>query len=160
MVALIILALVFFAYKATAYVNENNAVQNPLTFTASVAHADILTPAAIEGMKDDIINQLAKCESGGKSETDGITVLDTNGVGSYGALQWQKRSVMHYYKQMTGTEINGRDAIIYAMTPDKARTLAKYVIFDTAAGVENDWVNCNIKLGLQKQIDLIKRHTN
>lgn len=121
-----------------------------------VALADITLEAKLELKKESILDRLAKCESGGKKEEDGITILDSNGVGSYGAFQWQKRSVQHYYEMREGKPINGRDAIILAMTPDQARDLARFVIFETANGVAKDWVNCNLRHNLQAEVDWIK----
>lgn len=117
-------------------------------------------PEKIEKLKDEVVNDLAKCESGGKKEEDGIVVLDTNNKGSYGVVQWQKTSYQHYYKLMTGQEISGKDAIIHALDSEKAKSLAKWVIFETKNGVAKDWVNCSKWHGLQDRVDLIKKLEN
>ena len=116
--------------------------------------------AKIEKLKDEVIAELEKCESGGLKDEDGIVVLDSNNKGSYGVMQWQKSSVIHYYQKMTGEVMNGRDAIVYALTADKARELAKWVVFETASGVEKDWYNCSKKYSLQSKVDLIKELEN
>lgn len=115
-----------------------------------------IAPDKIEKAKDKVLDELAKCESGGIKEEDGITILDSNNVGSYGPFQFQRKTVMHYYKQMTGEKINGRDAIILALKREEAQKLAKYIIFQTKAGVAQDWVNCSRIHGLQAKVDLLK----
>ena len=129
-----------------------------------VAHAGVTQEskyeAKIEELKNSVLDRLAKCESGGKKEEDGITILDTNNVGSYGPFQFQRKTVMFYEEKRTGKPINGRDAIILALQGDKARELASWIIFETKAGVAQDWVNCDRANGLQKEVDLIKRLTS
>lgn len=134
----------------------NEMVQN---FIASpIAFADKSMEIKVEDLKNEILNTLAKCESAGKKEEDGIAILDSNDRGSYGPFQFQRKTVMHYMEKK-GTPVNGRDAIILALQGDKARELAHYVIFETSAGVANDWVNCNKKHNLQAQVDIIKKLT-
>lgn len=142
--------------------NNEVSVTNTVmpVFIPQKVEAAVTLESKVESLKDDVLNQLAACESGGKKEEDGITILDTNGVGSYGAFQFQRKTVMFYHEKMTGEKINGRDAIILALTPDKARELAKYIIFETKAGVANDWVNCSRIHDLQTQVDLIKKLTD
>jgi hypothetical protein len=124
-----------------------------------IVFADQTMESKVEDLKNSILDRLAQCESGGKKEEDGITILDTNGVGSYGVFQFQKKTVMHYYQKKTGQPINGRDAIILAMTPDKARELAEYVVFASGVGVEQDWYNCSKKHGLQAEVNVINKLT-
>ena len=152
--ALVIGAVVF-------HVNFNTWYRREVSYSAMpVVLAEESMTGKIEALKEDILDRLAKCESGGKKEEDGITILDSNGVGSYGSFQWQRKSVMHYHELHTGQPINGRDAIILAMTPDRARDLARWVIFESGNGVENDWYNCSRKLQLQKEVDVIRKITS
>lgn len=140
--------------------------EEAITYTAPTINEIVIDKsdekfaAKIELLKDEVIAELEKCESGGRKEEDGIVILDSNNRGSYGVLQWQRNSVIHYYKMMTGKDINGRDAIILALQGDKARELAKYVIFETNNGVEKDWVNCNLYKNLQYKVDTIKKLEN
>lgn len=128
----------------------------PEVSVQTIDKSDEMFAAKIDVLKDQVIEELAKCESGGRREEDGIVILDSNDKGSYGPLQFQRKTVMHYYKMMTGNEINGRDAIILALQGDKARELAKYVVFSTNSGVAKDWVNCSKWHGLQSKVDMIK----
>lgn len=123
----------------------------------TIDKSDEMFAAKIDVLKDQVIEELAKCESGGRKEEDGIVILDSNDKGSYGVMQWQRTSVMHYYKMRTGKEINGRDAIILALQGDKAKDLAKWVIFETKSGVKTDWVNCSAYHNLQEKVDMIKK---
>jgi hypothetical protein len=134
------------------------------TIVAPKAEAAVITPDRLEvkvrQLKDEVLDTLMKCESGGRKEEDGIVVLDSNDKGSYGAFQWQRTSYMHYYEKMTGNKISGRDAIIEALQTEKARKLAEWVIFETNAGSGKDWVICTRNYKLQAKVDLIKELQN
>lgn len=140
--------------------------EEPITYTAPtiqeivIDKSDEKFASKISLLKDEVIAELEKCESGGRKEEDGIVILDSNNKGSYGPLQFQRTTVIHYYKLMTGKDINGRDAIILALQGDKARELAKYVIFETKNGVAKDWVNCSNYHNLQYKVDTIKKLEN
>jgi hypothetical protein len=134
--------------------NTVTAAGTPKVFAAEMKETREMVD--IDAAKEKVIDMLEKCESGGKNEEDGIVVLDTNNVGSYGVVQWQRKSVMHYHHKRTGEKLNGRDAILLALDRERARDLAKWVIFDTDAGVATDWVNCSRMHGLQTRVDLIK----
>lgn len=144
--------------------NEVRASMQELHIATVVEAAEIETPdrldKKIRQLKDEVLDGLQKCESGGRKEEDGIVVLDSNDKGSYGPFQWQRTSYMHYYEKMTGQKISGRDAIIHALQTDKARALAEYVIFETPAGVSKDWVICSRNYGLQSKVDIIKELMN
>jgi len=112
--------------------------------------------AKIEALKDAVMSKLSQCESAGHKESDGIIIMDTNNKLSIGQYQWQVSSVQHYYKLMTGKEISKKDAIILALDESKARELAKYVAFSTKNKIGKDWYNCNVKHGLDIQVDMIK----
>ena len=113
------------------------------------------TPAKIEALKNEVVATIAKCESAGIPEEDGIVILDTNGVGSYGVMQWQRKSVMYYYEKRTGEKINGRDAILLAMDAEKAKDLAKWTIFSNNNG-EDNWYNCSKKNNISGLVKAIK----
>ena len=152
---LVVFVVVGFGYAITA--DRWVTTQHDISSISPIVHAGETMEAKVERLKEDILDTLALCESGGRSEEDGIVVLDTNNVGSYGAYQFQRKTVMHYVKLMTGNEVNGRDAIILAMTPDKARELASWIIFETASGVEKDWYNCSKRNDLQVEVNIIKK---
>lgn len=155
------LLFVVFAPLFSNWMGEQNKKSNLTFLAAPPAYAGVVAPtmeSKVEDLKESILDRLAACESGGKKEADGIAILDSNNVGSYGIFQFQRKTVMHYQK-LRGTDINGRDAIILALQGDKARELAKWIIFDTKAGVAQDWVVCSRKHGLQAEVDILKKLT-
>ena len=118
--------------------------------------SSVMYQSKIEGLKDAVMAKLSQCESAGHKESDGIIIMDTNNKISVGQFQWQVSSVKHYYKLMTGKDISSKEAIILALNESKARELAKYVAFETKNKIGKDWVNCNLKYGLDMQVDMIK----
>jgi len=147
-----------YAWKTQEEGNKVHA-EAPKPILVQTAFADTTMEAKVDALKEEILDTLMQCESAGRKEEDGIAILDSNDKGSYGPFQFQRTTVM-FYMEKKGEPINGRDAIILALQGDKARDLARYVIFETDAGVAKDWVNCNRKHGLQTQVDLIKKLTN
>lgn len=129
----------------------------PLEYVAVAEAAEVAgQPDKIEAAKRKVIDELEKCESAGLKEADGIAILDTNNVGSYGPLQFQRKTVMYYYEKMTGNKISGRDALILALQGDKARELAYFIIYKTDSGIDNDWVRCAAKYDLTGKVELLK----
>lgn len=110
----------------------------------------------IDKLKDEVIAQLRACESAGHSEDDGILIFDSNEKASIGTLQFQKNTVIHYYKVLYGKEITGKEAVMIALDDDKAGQLAKDIAFTTKNKIGKDWVNCNKKHSLDAKVDLIK----
>lgn len=111
----------------------------------------------IEQLKNGVVDEILSCESAGHSEDNGIVVFDTNGKGSFGQLQFQKDTVIHYYKTLYNKTITGKEAVLIAMDTQKARDLAKDIMFETKNKAGKDWVNCERKFSSDKQIDLIKK---
>lgn len=109
----------------------------------------------IAELKTEVVETIAKCESGGRNEEDGIVVLDSNNVGSYGVMQWQRKSVMHYYEKRYDQKISGRDAILLALNAEKAKDLAEWVIFETPNGWRN-WIICSQKNDIASKVGFIK----
>lgn len=110
----------------------------------------------IDQLKNEVLDTLAKCESGGREVS---IVFDSNAKPSLGNFQWQPHSFQHYHLKRTGEKITERQAVVAALDDVKARELAAYVIFETDKGVAKDWVNCAKWHGLQAKVDLIKSLT-
>ncbi len=153
---ILIVAGVLFHLTVIKWLDEQNKMTVTNPFIPTVAFAGETLESKVDALKDEVLDTLAKCESAGRKEEDGIAILDSNDKGSYGPFQFQRKTVIHYMAQR-GTPVNGRDAIILALQGDKARALAKYIIFDTKAGVENDWYNCSNKHNLQVEVDIINK---
>jgi len=108
----------------------------------------------IETLRNDVVAKLQKCESGGVKDPQGLIVFDSNKKASLGSLQFQVTTVIHYYKTLYGKTITNQEAIAIATDDTRAVPLAKDILFSKGAG---DWYNCSVKLGLNKEIELIKK---
>lgn len=128
--------------------------------------AEIITPDTIEQMKNDVLNRLSQCESGGRDSEDGIVTFDPDKSGkpqnipSYGIFQFKAPTVQYYHKKRTGEDLTGKEAILLALDDEKARELASWIIFDTDAGSKNDWVICSRVKELNTLVDFVKSHSN
>lgn len=131
-----------------------------LVYVATRAYAMEAGPDRLEGkideLKGEVLDTLAKCESGGKSPDSGVLTWDTNNQHSIGIYQFQIKTVQHYAKVLWKKELTGREAIMLALDPVEARKLAHDVIFTTDRGSASDWVICSRNYGLQEKVDIIK----
>ena len=114
-------------------------------------------PERIASLKTSLVQKVSDCERAGHGEDEGIIIFDSNAKASIGTLQFQKATVISYYKRLYGKDISGKDAVMIALDEDKAFALARDIIFTTKNGVSADWVNCSRKYNLQAQVDLIKQ---
>lgn len=113
-------------------------------------------PAKLESLKMGLVDSLAKCESAGLTEDDGIIIFDTNNKASIGPLQFQKKTVIYYEKSLYSKDITAKQAVEIALDKDESYALAKDIIFTTDSGLKN-WINCGNKLGLRAQVDIINK---
>ena len=113
-------------------------------------------PWKVEQLKNDVVNQIKSCESGGHKEEDGLIILDTNNKMSIGQLQFQTNTVKHYYKTLYDKVITTKEAIEIAIDTDKATALAKDIIFQTDKGLTN-WITCANKFDSKAQVKIIKK---
>ena len=107
---------------------------------------------AAELRKEEMLRELATCESGGHGEAD-RPIYGFRGM-FVGRFQFMPRTVMAYVQQRDGRQISLREATELAHDYDQAKDLAKYMIFEQ--GRINDWPACSRKLGLQRQVAEIK----
>lgn len=124
----------------------------------------------IEGLKNDVINELKACESSGATEDDGLVVYDPlvsnpsstakRNIPSFGEFQFKKDTVIHYFKMKTGKTLTQKEAILLALDTDRASELAKFIGFETKSKLSSDWRNCSIKYNLDSKVDLIKKFEN
>lgn len=109
----------------------------------------------VNELKGQVLADLKEGESRGHVESDGIIIFDSNNKASIGSYQFQKDTVIHYYKVLYGKDITGKDAVLIALDDQKAAELATDIIFKTDNGWRN-WYNTSKKYGLPQKIDFIK----
>lgn len=110
----------------------------------------------IDDRKEEIIRQLAHCESGGWGPSDRLI---HGGRGAYlGRLQFTIGTVIAYHRKREGTQLTRAQAIELAHDYDRAGELAKYMIFDLEE--PHHWPLCARKIGLRGQMAAIKTLSN
>lgn len=104
--------------------------------------------AALNDRKDELMRELATCESGGSGISDERIY---GGRGAFvGRFQFMPRTVMTYVQQRDGRVLSFNEAKELAHDYEQAKELAKYMIFEQ--GRTNDWPVCARKLGLAGQV--------
>lgn len=110
----------------------------------------------IDDRKEEIIRQLAHCESGGWGPSDRPI---HGGRGAYlGRLQFSVQTVISYQLRKDGTQLSRQEAAQLAHDYDRAASLAKYMIFDLEE--PHHWPLCSRKIGLRSQMSAIKEMSN
>lgn len=104
--------------------------------------------AAVNDRKDEVMRELATCESGGSGVSDERIY---GGRGAFvGRFQFMPRTVMTYVQQRDGRVLSFNEAKELAHDYEQAKELAKYMIFEQ--GRTNDWPVCARKIGLAGQV--------
>jgi hypothetical protein len=104
--------------------------------------------SALDQRKNEMLRELATCESGGHGESDRPIY---GGRGMFvGRFQFMPRTVISYVQQRDGRVLSFSEATDLAHDYGQARELAKYMIFEQ--GRVNDWPACSRKLGLAQQV--------
>lgn len=134
-----------------AYVS--GAVTNPIAIATPVFQ-DNLGPK-IEQLKDELVEDIKKCESKGHKESDGIIIFDSNNEASIGNFQYQRKTVIHYQKVLYGKTITPKEAIHISLDEEESRKMTKDIIFKDSKGWRN-WYNCGVKVGAQSRLNIIK----
>ena len=113
-------------------------------------------PDPIEDRKDEMIRQLAHCESGGSGPSDRPIY---GGRGAYvGRLQFSLQTVISYHRMRDGTQLTRQEAAELAHDYDRASSLAKYMIFDLQEPWH--WPLCSRKIALRNEMENIKKMSN
>lgn len=128
----------------------------------SVAFAETkvvnVLPEKIASLKADLIHKLVyQCESPGYKPGDDAIIWDTNNRASVGPLKFQIDTVQSYYKIFYGSVLNDVEAVTLAMDYDRAAELGEKIAFEDQGKGINNWYNCNRKLGLEAEVNLIKK---
>lgn len=113
----------------------------------------------VNQLKGELVQDIRNCEGGGYVEDDGLIIFDSNKVASIGVYQFQKKTVIHYYKQFYNQELTGKEAILLALDEEKANELATKIIFEAENGLSN-WYNCSKKINGQGRLNIIKELEN
>lgn len=106
----------------------------------------------IDERKDELLRQLAVCESGAHGDS-AVPVIGGRGL-YIGRFQFTPRTVITYVQRMDGRELTWGQAVALAHDYTQAAALAKWIIFEQG-GLYN-WPACSKKLGLAKQVAEIK----
>jgi hypothetical protein len=113
----------------------------------------------VRGLENEVIEELARCESHGAEEPDAAIILDSNNEISIGKLMYQRSTVQHYVKQFYGRDITRKEAILIAIDahPDiSLDELTRKVLFEDEKGWRNWWV-CGNRIGIAARIDIINK---
>ena len=108
---------------------------------------------AVEERKDEVIRQIAICESGGYGPSD-KPIYGSRGM-YLGRLQFATRTVMAYVQKRDGIALNPKDAAELAHDYDRAASLAKYMIFDLEEPWH--WPLCSKKAHAASEIQAVKQ---
>jgi hypothetical protein len=122
--------------------------------THAAAALDPMQDREIEDRKDDLIRQLAICESGGHGSSE--RPIYGGGIHA-GRFQFTIRSVVSYVRDRDGRVLSSKDAQLLAQDYSQAAALAKYMIF--SRGHFWNWPACSRKLGLARHVTEIKAMT-
>jgi len=120
---------------------------------AAVPQAVDVRMSLVDERKDELLRQLAVCESGAHGDA-AVPVIGGRGL-YIGRFQFMPRTVITYVQQKDGRQLNWREATELAHDYNQAAALAKWIIFEQD-GVYN-WPLCSKKLGLAKQVAEIKQ---
>jgi hypothetical protein len=142
------IALLLVAFAATACAHRTPP-PNPNQALLAAANE---RARMVEERKDEVIRQIAICESGGYGPSEKPIY---GGRGAYlGRLQFATRTVMSYVQKRDGIAINPRDAAALAQDYDRAASLAKYMIFDLEEPWH--WPLCSKKANAAAEIAAIR----
>jgi hypothetical protein len=108
--------------------------------------------ASLNARKDEVLRELATCESGGHGDSD-RPIYGFRGM-FVGRFQFMPSTVRAVVKERDGTVLSLREATAFAHDYEKAKELAKYMIFEQ--GQVNAWPACARKLGLHQQVSEIQ----
>lgn len=130
--------------------------QPPSQQTASFVAPVDLRYQAIEERKDEMIRQLAVCESGGVGPSERPII---GGRGAFlGRLQFMVQTVIGYQLKRDGTRLTAKQAAELAHDYDRAASLAKYMIFELEEPWH--WPLCSRKIALRQEMANIKEMAN
>jgi hypothetical protein len=144
------------ALSAAAFLITGCQLGVPPPQTASRAPTVDARQKEIDDRKDEMMRQLAHCESGGWGPSDRPIY---GGRGAYlGRLQFSVQTVIGYQLKRDGTQLSRQEAIDLAHDYDRAASLAKYMIFELEEPWH--WPLCSRKISLRNEMANIRELTN
>lgn len=146
----IAIALAVLSLTLGACVTKNQAVVDP---SAAVRAAEAERQRAYDERTNEVMDQLAMCESGGVGPTD-KKIFGARGL-YHGRFQFAPRTVMIYVQKRDGVGLNAKEASELAHDWEKSRELAKYMIFDLHEPWH--WPLCSRKIKMPAQIAAIRQ---
>lgn len=134
-------------YKASGNVVKRVEAIAKTTFEEKVAK-----------VKKEILTDLSLgCEVKGAKDPDGVIIFDSNNEASIGRFQFQRKTVIYYYKMFYSKDITAHEAIEIAIDPIRSEELAEKILFqDKGKGADN-WFNCNNKMDIGARVNLLKK---
>lgn len=139
--------------------------KDTMTYKASAEEVPLFKDNT-EHLKDEVVETIKQCESKGHDEEDGIITFDPlvsnpsktkkQDIPSIGTFQYKASTIVYYYKLLYKKDITTKDAIIIALSDEKAQELTKDIIFKTKNnnGLK-EWLNCANKHKLRAQVEII-----
>lgn len=127
--------------------------QNVVDPNASLREAQAERQRVYDERTDEVMVQLAMCESGGVGPAD-KKIYGARGL-YHGRFQFATRTVMIYVQRRDGVGINAKDAAELAHDWERSKDLAKYMIFDLNEPWH--WPLCSRKIGMPAQIAAIRQ---
>lgn len=124
--------------------------------TAALAPTVDLRQKEIEERKDEMIRQLATCETGGSGPSERPIY---GGRGAFvGRMQFAVQTVISYQRRRDGTMLTRQQALDLAHDYERAASLAKYMIFELEEPFH--WPLCSRKIALRNEMAHIKELVN
>ena len=121
-------------------------------------------------LKDQVVQDIKKCESAGYDEDDAIVTFDPqqskkstcSKIGStnqdcysFGTYQFKTNTVKYYYEMLHGEELTTKEALMIALDDNKAEQLTKEIVFDVQGGIFN-WT-CHKFINGKNRVEFIKQ---
>lgn len=150
---------------STITVTNNSDIEAAVDETArryetQIAERDGDLKDIVKQLEDEVLARLQRDESGDVDTSGGMVFYsndprsDLQGTcariggkrniecDSWGVMQFKLTTVMHYYKELYGEDLTEKEALLIALDDDKARSLARDIIFKVEGGVWN-WSAAN-----------------
>lgn len=156
---ILMLAIIFIAFIQSALRSSEITARNIFGEKAEAAE---LPTGTIEDLKDDVLNRLSKCESGGAAEPDALVTFDPDHSGkarnlpSLGRFQFKVPTIVYYAQKLQGRKITDLEAIQIATSPIESRKLASQIIFEE--GALDNWLTCTRTNDLKTLVNFINAH--